>query len=454
MLLADVVAEDARERPEPARMWTVELAVAADVRERPAQQRRDVVLVHARADNALALIRTPRLGDQRHQRRGRIGAAQRGDLPDRLARVRRVWRKRPQNEIVGRGDLLQDEVGLGAIGEVAIRVEHRQRRLPHRPRVDIGGNDNAFAPRRVELRDKLVALSPEPAHRELHVGHLHRHVCDAADRDQLVERRPELAVLAADVADVAAARRAGHLRKLEHLARSREDAGVVLEAGRQTNGAGSHLLAQQPLHAIDFAVRRDPLEVVAHHAASERAVSGIGGDVDRRRLRIEPCEERGERQLRLAVLADHDGRDALADRRKRVPAIEDAAVVMAVRVDEAWGKREPARVDHAVRGSGVPAADRLDRPVHDPHVRAARRRSRAIENHHVGDDHGLREGGRRPEGKYRARGDQCPDVHDRNDTACCLRGPFRCRRDRVSVPACLITCLSATASLLRPRPRA
>ena len=72
------------------------------------------------------------------------------------------------------------------------------------------------------------------------------------------------------------------------------------------SGAGSHLLAQQPLHAIDFGVRRDALEVVAHHAASERAVSGIGGDVDRRRLRIEPCEERGERQLRLAVLADHD----------------------------------------------------------------------------------------------------------------------------------------------------
>ena len=373
MLLADVPAERARERAESARMGAVELSVAADVGVRPAQDRGDVALIHPSRDDTLVGPRGLRFRDERHECRGRIGAPHRRDLADVLAHVRLVQRVVAEDEILRRSDLPQDELRLRAIVEVALRVQHRERRLPHRPRIDVRGDVDAGASRTIERRDQARPLTPERPHGELHVRHLHGHVRHTADREQLVERLPEVAVLTPHVADVPPAHGADVLRDLQYFVPAREDSGVVLESRRQTERPSRHLLAHERAHAPDFVRRRDALEIVAHHARPDHPMSHIGRDIDRGRLRVDARENRGERILRPAILPGHDRRDTLRYHGQRFAVRREAAVVVAVRVDESGRERQSLRVDDAITRDARQRADGIDPSVHDAHVGDARR---------------------------------------------------------------------------------
>ena len=58
---------------------------------------------------------------------------------------------------------------------------------------------------------------------------------------------------------------------------------------------------------------RRTAEIVAHHLAAQGAVADVRGDVERGRALLQRLEEGAEREVRAAVLADHDCGDTLAD---------------------------------------------------------------------------------------------------------------------------------------------
>ncbi len=73
--------------------------------------------------------------------------------------------------------------------------------------------------------------------------------------------------------------------------------------------------------------------------------------------------------------------------------LEQPAVVVAVRVDEAGREREAARVDHAVAAGAPDArADALDAAVGDANVGAPARGAGPIDDLGVDDDRRLRGG--------------------------------------------------------------
>ena len=105
---------------------------------------------------------------------------------------------------------------------------------------------------------------------------------------------------------------------------------------------------------------------------------GIRRDVDRDRL-----ARRGVRTVdgeirSAAILPDDDRRHALADHRERVARGVEAAIVMAVRVDEARRQREAVGIDDAfARRSGRELADGDNAVAGDADVVAPGRRAAA-----------------------------------------------------------------------------
>ena len=228
-------------------------------------------------------------------------------------------------------------------------------------------------------------------HGQLHVRHLHGDLRLAADGDDLVDRVPEGAVLAADVADVASARSGGDARQFQDLRARGEDAGVVLEPARQTERARLHLLGEQLTHPCDFVRPGVAPEVLAHHLPAQEAVPGIRGHVDRHRLAVQAGEEIGEGPGRAAVLAHHDRGDPLAHRGEGVGMLEQAAVAVAVGVDEARGQDEAFRVDDGLAGRGRKRAHLRDAVAPHAHRGRAPRRARAVDHDGIDDQQGRRQ---------------------------------------------------------------
>ena len=192
---------------------------------------------------------------------GASRAAQAGDLGHRLAGVRRIGREAPQEKAVGGRDLAQDELRRLPVLEIAFGEQHGQGRLPVEVGIDVGGDVDARGAGLVEDAQEAVGLAPQAEHRQLHVGDLDGELRLAADGDDLVDRVPEVAVLAPDVADVAAARGGGDLGQRPHLGAGREDARVVLEAGGKAERARLHLPLEQGAHPRELVRPRHAPEV-------------------------------------------------------------------------------------------------------------------------------------------------------------------------------------------------
>jgi hypothetical protein len=114
-------------------------------------------------------------------------------------------------------------------------------------------------------------------------------------------------------------------------------------------------------------------------------VADIGRDVDRRRPPLELREELGQRRPRAAVLADDDRRHALTHGRERLALVEEAAVVVAVRVDEAWREREASGVDDTVARPGTHPSDVGNAVTDDAHRSRSPRRAGPVEDEGVRD---------------------------------------------------------------------
>ena len=167
-----------------------------------------------------------------------------------------------------------------------------------------------------------------------------------AQIEQLIERGIESHVLTADVADIAPAPGGCRSRQIEQFGVVRIDAGVIFEPAGKAERACLDVIGKELLHADDFGRRGDALVVFAHDCSAQISVAGIGRDIDRGR----PCGilrcDFGKGTVAAAILANHDGGHALCQQRRHAPVGIASDIVVAVRIDEAWGEGEPARRDH------------------------------------------------------------------------------------------------------------
>ena len=172
------------------------------------------------------------------------------------------------------------------------------------------------------------------------------------DLDRLRDRFVQGAVLAAHVRYVAAAARRGRHRECDHFVCVRVDPGVVRQSRGEAEDAVREFGLEQRLHRRDRFIAGLAAEVVAHDLPPQRAVPGVGRHIDRRRGLFQRREEVADREPRAPVLSGDDGRDPLAHHRQRRELVQQAAVVVAVRVDEPRGEDEAAGVVDrlAVRG--------------------------------------------------------------------------------------------------------
>ena len=263
--------------------------------------------------------------------------------------------------------------------------------MPEFVGIDVRRDVDALGTGLVEHAEQARALAPPVLHRELHVRDFDRDLRLAADAHELVDRGPEVAVLAADVADVAAAVARRFLRELDDLLARRVDARVVLEAGGEAERARFHAVLHAQAHLLEFLRGRvAPVVVLAHRVHAQVPVPDEGRDVDRDRRLLDPVEQLAHRVGHRAILPRDDGRDALAHDRRRVGHVEQAFFVVAVHVDEAGREHEAPGVDDDLAALRLERAD-LDDPVAvDPHRTRPRGTARAVDDRGVHDQRGRR----------------------------------------------------------------
>src|SRR4051794_18547820 len=108
-------------------------------------------------------------------------------------------------------------------------------------------------------------------------------------------------------------------------------------------------------------------------------MTNVGGDVEGKPASLDGREEIGEREGRIAVLADDDRRDPLAQCAYRVGTVDERAVGVAVRVHEAGREREAAAVDDPLAAFGGECAHSNDSTRRDANARSPRRSAGAVE---------------------------------------------------------------------------
>src|SRR5256885_17068928 len=101
-------------------------------------------------------------------------------------------------------------------------------------------------------------------------------------------------------------------------------------------------------------------------------------------------EETGQREAGTPVLAHYYRSDPLAHRGECIAVLEQSAIVVAVRVDEARRERQPLGIDDAITSGPRKLADRHDASIEYPHVGHSGGRAGAVEYLRVDDQRGLR----------------------------------------------------------------
>ncbi len=119
-----------------------------------------------------------------------------------------------------------------AVLKIAFREEDGQVGLPELIGIDVARDVHAFCPRPFEHIEQAFDWPHQVRHRELHVRDQNRNLRFTTDSDDLVDRRPEVAFLTANVADCSAHHDARLPRQDRSVfARLGVDARVVLETG-------------------------------------------------------------------------------------------------------------------------------------------------------------------------------------------------------------------------------
>ncbi len=345
-----------------------------------------------------------------------------GDLGQGLSDQRRLGAVVREDDPVRGRHVIEDELRDLAVLEVPFREQDRQARVPVLVGINVPRDVDALGARLVQDPEEARALSPPVLHCKLHVRDLHRDLRLAADSHDLVERGPELAVLAADVADVTATVACGFLREIDDLLARRIDARIVFQAGGEAERASLHAVFHAQAHLLEFFRRRvAPVVVLAHRVDAQVSVPDEGRDVDRDRRLFHPLEQLAHRVGHGTVLARDDRRHALAHDRRRVAHLEQALLVVAVHVDEAGRERETLRVDDGLAAFRLERADFDDPVAVDADGAGARGAARAVDDRGIHDQRGRRRwpaAGVEADGQQRdqrgAAGLSC--VHHSNDS--------------------------------------
>jgi len=329
----------------------VQCAVGAEHDLRIRDEPTHVVLAHRGAEHVHVLLVRPvrasgRLDDA-HVRLDRRDLPVRRDLGECLAGQRFLGRIVHDADVLRTAVLGQRLLYLLRIEEVAIGHDHANRGVPERVGIDVGLEIDAFPSRALEeLRHALRGLVPDRGRAHLDVRNLDRQLCLAADAQHFVERVEGATRFVADVTDIEALGCGSDPGQLDDFLGGGEMRRFVLETGRQAERPRRQFPREQDFHLREFLRRRGTVEIRAHHLLAQRCVPDHGREVDRRRVRGELRKIVPQREVRLAVLPDQDRRDALARDRRGVQVFSQAATAVAVHVDEAGRKCEPALVEH------------------------------------------------------------------------------------------------------------
>jgi len=202
------------------------------------------------------------------------------------------------------------------------------------------------------------------------------HAAFARNAEEFVERLEDVFAFAAHVAGINAPVCAGDFGQLHNLLGLREGAGQVNQPRRQSDRAILHRLRDVAFHDAQFGVRRRTQEGAAHRLPSHGVVADeradVGGDV----RGFELLEILTKVQPRAAAVAEHEGRDAHAEKILGPGLVFDALGVR-VGIDESGGDDQSAHL-HAALCCALHPAHRHDPSVAHCHIGEHGRVARAI----------------------------------------------------------------------------
>ncbi len=116
-------------------------------------------------------------------------------------------------------------------------------------------------------------------------------------------------------------------------------------------------------------------------------MSHAGRDVDGRLCRIDSIEKIRDGQLTAAVLADERRRDALLHLARGSWMLFQAAIGVAVDVDESWRDHAAVSFDHLFTGGGRQPGTNVDnRVARHAHVRPARSAAGTVDETSVSNE--------------------------------------------------------------------
>ena len=427
LLLADVLAEDAREGAEAARVRHTGAerparrqrgSVGADRDPRLLHRQLEVPLVDDEPDAAdAAVVRDQDLEDEVvgvfSRRLRRLVDAHAlvllvGGLPDRgeLDVVPRAGGDQPVLPYGMRVVHLPADSGarrrilqpLGQPGAAAF-VRPRRNRLRQAGAacdvgVLIGGELDAAPARRVDQRDDFLHPPEVLRAGDLEVEDVDRDARAFADRDRLLDPLAQLLAVVAQVRRVETAGGARRPRQRDQLVGPGVGVGRVDQAGRHAVGALRHRLGDQARHLLELVRLRRPL-VVAHHQLAHLAEADVREQVDRGPAAFDGREVAGEvappplggRRLRRdrAALADHLGGHPLPDLALGVAVGEQGEIGVGVRIDEARREHLAPGVDGA-RRRARDAPDAGDPSVAHRDRSGDRGAAAAVDDAGVGDE--------------------------------------------------------------------
>ena len=288
------------------------------------------------------------------------------------------------------------------------REQRAQVPARRRVRVDIGGDDEAALPRRIDTFRHGTHASGIPLKCRLEVEDVGGHASFGGNLEHLVERGVDLVALAALVGRVYSAVAAGHAGKGDELLGRSVAVRNVNEGARDAQGPILHGGGSEALHRGKLGSRRSAI-LAGHHGVPQASRGHEGGEVYCWRRGLEAREEvreggpiRGDAEARHfglqlatplftlgrrreALARDHQ-RDALADLRCCAAVGEERPIAGAHEVDEAGRHHAPVGLEPALRRGGAKPANGGDPTVTDADVGGEAGRSCAVDDNAPRDE--------------------------------------------------------------------
>ena len=226
--------------------------------------------------------------------------------------------------------------------------------------------------------DEALAQALRISAQSLDVREMHRQIGLAPDAQRLFRRREQSFAFLAQMGLVQPALQARLARERDDFLRLREALRRIIQPRRKPERALAHALGDEAAHRLQFGRRRR-----ARNLADDRFAHGAEArerpDIDADAKPLEPLGLLGDLERAVAVVADEDRRNALADMVQHFALVavvgDEIAERVRVRINESRRHQKPRRVDRSRRAHLGPVPHKDDPVTFDPNINGAARRS-------------------------------------------------------------------------------